>query len=133
MPGRKFPVGWFEYPDRAENEVFLFESDIMERMPIEERQIGLEISLEAVSAGGGRCKFDWRTEMKEGRSHIAQQEAEVFRSRMVGKGGTEGSKDMGYFIFNSQFMTSGLINLRISRFGDGGNGRNITWQSFIFN
>jgi len=107
-------VAWFEYPDHPEKEVFLFESDIVDRMPMDERRMGQEISLEVVSAGEGRCRFDWRREMKEGRSHIPQQGAEVFRSRMVGKGMTEGSTDLGYFIFNSQFMTSGLINLRMS-------------------
>ena len=112
LPGKSFPVAWFEFPDRPENEVFLFESDIIEKLPEYERKEGLEIRLEAISAGGGRVDIDWR-EIMEGKTHLPEENADMFESRMVGSGNTEGSHDLGYFIFNSPLMTSGLINLRI--------------------
>lgn len=114
--GKPFPVGWFEYPDRPEPEVFLFESDIVDRIPEDDRALEREISLEAVSAGGGRVRIDWKRIMRDGRTYIPQQPTEVFQSRMVGKGTTEGSQDLGFFIFNSGFMTSGLMSLRMSAF-----------------
>jgi hypothetical protein len=66
-----------------------------------------------MSAGGGRVRIDWKRIISDGRTHIPQQTTEIFQSRMVGKGATEGSADLGFFIFNGDFMTSGLINLRI--------------------
>jgi hypothetical protein len=113
IPGKSFPIAWFEYPDRPEHEVFLFESDIVDRMTLEEQIPDQEIFLEAISVGGGRVKMNWKKIMKEGRTHIPEQSTDIFQSRMVGMGSTEGSKNLGYFIFNSQFMTSGLVNIRI--------------------
>lgn len=112
VPGKSFPIGWFEYPDRPEHDVFLFESDITERIPSEQRVPEQTIYLEAISAGGGRVRINWQKVMKEGRTHIPQQNTEIFESRMVGKGNTEGSQNLGYFIFKSQLLTTGLINLR---------------------
>jgi Jacalin-like lectin domain len=110
---KSFPVACFEYTDRPENEVFLFETDIIEKLPEIERKPGVEIRLEAISAGGGRVDIDWQKIMEEGKSHLSEENTDMFESRMVGNGDTEGSQDLGYFIFNSPFMTSGLTNLRI--------------------
>jgi hypothetical protein len=111
LTAKKFPVAWFEYPDRSESEVFLFESDILERIPADLRTPDQEILLEGISAGGGKVLIDWGLAMKEGKTHIPHHSSEVFRSRMVGRGKTAGSKNLGYFIFNSQLMTSPLTNL----------------------
>jgi hypothetical protein len=113
IPGKTFPVGWFEYPDRPEHEVFIFESDITNRIPEDQRIPDQEMYLEAISAGGGRVRMNWQRIMKEGRTRIPQHTTEIFESRMVGKGQTAGSQNMGYFIFNSPLLTSGLINLRM--------------------
>jgi hypothetical protein len=117
VAGKLFPVGWFEYPERPEHEVFLFETDIIERMPAYERDN--EILLEVISAGGGRCRVDWKWVMKYGKTHVPQQINEVFRSRMVGRGKTEGSTDLGDIIFKDQFTSSGLTNIRMSSEYDG--------------
>ena len=109
---KTFPVAWFEYPERPEHEVFIFDSDIVQRLPPEEREGGHDIFLEVISAGGGRVRLDWNKVMKEGRTRIPQQSAEIFQSRMVGKGCTQGSRDLGFFIFNGDFMVSGLVHLR---------------------
>lgn len=110
VPQKSFPVSWFEYPDRPEREAFLFESDIIDRMPPDERE--KEIQLEMVSAGSGRVRVDWKWVMKAGKTHIPQMSIEIFRSRMVGRRTTEGSTDSGDFIFKTRHMTSGLVNLR---------------------
>jgi hypothetical protein len=117
VAGKSFPVGWFEYADRPEHEVFLFETDIVERMPADECE--KDILLEVISAGGGRCRIDWKWVMKNGKTHAPQQVKEIFRSRMVGRGKTEGSTDLGDFIFKDQFMPSGLTNIRMPSKYDG--------------
>lgn len=110
VPQKSFPVAWFEYPDRPEREAFLFESDLVEKMPQEER--GKDIQIEVVSAGGGRVRVDWKWVMRAGKTHISQLSTEIFRSRMVGRRTTEGSVDSGDFIFKSRYMTSALVNIR---------------------
>ena len=112
MTQRPFPVAWFEYPERPEKEVFLFESDIVERLPPDLREPGQDVFLEIISAGGGRVRVDWQRIMREGRTHVPQQSTEIFQSRMVGRGSTLGSQDLGFFIFNSQYLKSALINIR---------------------
>jgi Putative peptidase family len=114
VPGRSFPIAWFEYPSQPEKEVFLFESDIIERLPEEERNTEQKLLLEAISEGGGRVRIDWARIMKEGRTHIPQHPTEIFQSRMVGYGNTQNSTDLGYFIFNNKFMTTAIVNIRIS-------------------
>jgi len=84
----------------------------MERIPQGQRDPEQEISLVVISAGGGRVRLNWQKVMKEGRTHIPQQNTEIFESRIVGNGDTDGSQVLGYFIFNSQLMTAALINLR---------------------
>lgn len=93
--------------------MFIFESDITNRIPEDQRIPDQEVYLEAISAGGGRVRMNWQRIMKEGRTRIPQHSTEIFESRMVGKGQTAGSQNMGYFIFNSPLLTSGLINLRM--------------------
>jgi hypothetical protein len=126
FPGKSFPIGWFEYSDRPEHDVFLFESDLMDRIPPEKRVPEQQIFLLAVSAGGGRVRLNWQKVMKEGRTHIPQQNTEIFESRIVGKGNTDGSQNLGYFIFNSQLMTASLINLRTASCDYISDVRNIT-------
>lgn len=110
VPHKSFPVAWFEYPDRPEREAFLFESDLLERMPPEEK--GKDIHIEVESAGNGRARVDWKWVMKAGKTHIPQLSSEIFRSRMVGRRTTEGSTDSGDFIFKSRYMTSAIVNIR---------------------
>lgn len=86
-------------------------------MPEDQRIPDQELILEAISAGGGRVKMNWQKIMKEGRSTISEHPTEIFESRIVGKGQTAGSQNVGYFIFNSPLLTSGLINLRILALG----------------
>ena len=116
VPSEKFPVAWFEYRDRPESEVFLFESDIIERIPADMRTPDQEMVLEGISAGGGKAQINWGRTMKEGRTLIPHHPTEIFQSRMVGRGKTEGSKNLGYFIFNSHLLTSALTNLRMRTF-----------------
>jgi hypothetical protein len=116
VPEKSFPIGWFEYPDRPEQDVFLFESDLMQRIPEDQRFSDQPLFLEVVSSGGGRVRLNWQKVLQESRTHIPQHGTEIFESRMVGKGNTEGSQNLGYFIFSSQLLTSALINLRISPF-----------------
>jgi hypothetical protein len=108
--GKSWPVAWFEYVTVPDKEVFLFQSDLVDRMPMDERQ--KEMSLEVLSAGGGRVRFNWKTVMTAGRTHVPEQSGEVFRSRMVGGGNTEGSSDSGDVVFKSQLITVGLKNIR---------------------
>ena len=115
VPGKQWPVAWFEYPDRPDAEVFLFESDIVDKMPIDERV--QNFTLEAISAGGGRVTIDWKPVVKMGRTCLEQDGTEMFRSRMVGMGSTEGSIDSPDAIFNFKYMTSKLINIRIPQDG----------------
>jgi len=89
----------------------LFESDIVDRMPMDERE--KEVSLESISAGGGRMRFHWKSVMKNARTHVPEHGGEVFRSRMVGQGKTEGSKDIGDVVFKSQLRTASLTSIRI--------------------
>lgn len=110
VPQKSFPVAWFEYPDRPEREAFLFESDLVDKMPQEEQ--GKDIQIEVVSAGGGRVRVDWKWVMRAGKTHIPQLSTEIFRSRMIGRRTTEGSVDSGDFIFKSRYMTSALANIR---------------------
>jgi Putative peptidase family len=110
--GKSWPVAWFEYVTVPDKEVFLFQSDLVDRMPIDERE--KEMLLEVLSAGGGRVRFNWKSVMKAGRTHVPEQGGEVFRSRMVGGGNTEGSTDSGDVVFKSQLITVALINIRIS-------------------
>src|ERR1700694_2382818 len=74
VTGKAFPVAWFEYPVTPDKEVFLFESDLVDRMPMDERE--KEISLEGISAGGGRVQFHWKTVMKYGRTHVPEYDGE---------------------------------------------------------
>jgi hypothetical protein len=112
VPAKMWPVAWFEYPDRPDPEVFLFESDIAEKIPIDDRT--QDFSLEAISAGSARVKFDWKPIIKNGRGVIQQDGTEMFRSRMVGSGETEGSVDTPDAIFKFKYMTSKLTNIRTS-------------------
>jgi Jacalin-like lectin domain len=112
IPRTVFPVAWLENPERPEHEVFLFESDIVQLLPLELRKDDPVLYLEIISPGGGRVNLDWRRVMREGRQQIPQSSSEIFQSRRAGKGSTEGSTDLGFFIFDAQFTTAGLINLR---------------------
>jgi hypothetical protein len=70
--------------------------------------------LEVISAGGGRVLIDWKQVIRDGRGYIQQEGTEMFRSRMVGMGMTAGTKDSPDAIFRFTYMTSKLVNLRMS-------------------
>ena len=110
VPGKAWPVAWFDYPERPDPEVFLFESDIAEKIPMDDRT--QEFTLEVISAGGGRVRIDWKRVIQSGRGYIQTQGTEMFRSRMVGGGKTEGTVDSPDAIFKYEFMTSSLTNIR---------------------
>ena len=108
--GKSFPVSWFEYPIQPEKEVFLFESDLVDRLPMDDKE--KEMFIEGISTGGGRIRFNWKAVMKGGRTHVPERGGEVFRSLEVGGGDTEGSKDTKDIIFKSQLITTDLIAIR---------------------
>jgi hypothetical protein len=113
VPGKVFPIAWFDYPDRLEAETFLFESDIRERMLPDERD--KEISLEIISAGGGTVKIDWHRIISEGKTGIPEERNAVFRSRAVSMSRGLDIANSGDLVFKHRYMASKLTCLRTFR------------------
>ena len=110
VPSKVWPVAWFEYPDRPDPEVFLFEADIVEKIPMDDRT--QDFTLQVFSAGGGKVDINWREVIRVSRGSLEHDGTEMFRSRMVGGLETEGSSDSPDAIFKFKNMTSHLINIR---------------------
>jgi Jacalin-like lectin domain len=114
VTGTSFPVGWFEYAQRPEQEVFLFESDIKDRMPEGDRES--DITLEPISAGGGRATISWQRALATGTIHLPQESRDVFRSREVNGTGAGTSPSMASHAvdvtFKDKYTPAKLICLR---------------------